>query len=122
LAGGHFFVELDGGEKAFGLGRGEFYLGGEAGILEEGSDAGDVFGGEAGLSFRNLGGGDLADADGFTVEIFSIFGNGLESVAKGVAEIENGAQTGFFFVLANDFGLDLAAPRDDVRARGGGRV
>ena len=115
----HLDVELDGGEEALGLAGGEFYLRGEAGIFEEGDDAGSVVSGEAGLGLGDFGGGDLADADGFAVEVFSVLGNGLESVAEGVAEVQYGAQAGFFFVLADDFGFDLAAARDDG-GKGGG--
>ena len=101
------------------MGGGEFYACWQASVFEEGGNAGGLFCREAGFALGNFGGGDLANADGFAVEVFAVLGNGLESVAEGVAEVENGAQAGFFFVLANDFGLDLAAARDDSREGGG---
>ena len=94
-------------------------MGGEAGVFEKSSDAVGVFFGETVLGLGNFGGGDLADADGFAVKIFSVFGNGLEAVADGVAEVQYGAQTGFFFILTNDFSFDLAAARDDGCKSGG---
>jgi len=94
-------------------------LGGEAGVFKKSGDAGGVFFGEAGLGLGNFGGGNLADADSFAVEIFSVFRNGLEAVAEGVAEVQYGAQAGFFFILANDFSFDLAAARDDGRKGAG---
>ena len=90
-------------------------MGREAGVFKKSGDASGVFCREAGLGLGNFGGSNLADADGFTVEVFSVFGNGLETVAEGVAKVQYSAQAGFFFILPNDFSFDLAAASNDGR-------
>ena len=56
---------------------------------------------------------DLADGNRLAVQKFSVAGTVFNRVADGVAEIQNGAQAAFGFVLADDFRLDFAAARDD---------
>ena len=55
-----------------------------------------------------------APGDGFAVEELLVVGGGLDGVADGVAEVEDHAQAGFFFVLADDVGFDADAGGDDV--------
>ena len=65
------------------------------------------------------GGGDLADGDGLAVQIFAVVRNRLEPVADGVAEVQDGAQPPFRFVLSDHLGLDFTAAgyhrREDCR-------
>ena len=74
-------------------------------------DARHVAGRQTGHGGGQFGRGDLADGDGLAVQVFSVARNILDGVADGVAEIQNGAQAGFRFILAHDVGLDFAAAR-----------
>ncbi len=60
-------------------------------------------------------GGDGAPADGFAVEELLVVGGGLDGVADGVAEVEDHAEAGLFFVFADDVGLDPDGGGDDLR-------
>ena len=42
----------------------------------------------------------------FAVEELLVVGGGFDGVADGVAEVEDHAQAGFFFVFADDVGFD----------------
>ncbi len=76
--------------------------------------------GDAAAGERDVEGGDGAPGDGFAVEELAVVGGGLDGVADGVAEVEDHAQAGFFFVLGDDFGFDADAGGDDVLE--GGRI
>ena len=64
---------------------------------------------------RELRRGDLADGDGFPVQVFAVVGDGFERVADGVAEIQDGPQAALGLVLPHDLRLDLAATGHDSR-------
>jgi hypothetical protein len=51
-------------------------------------------------------GGDGTPGDGFAVEELLVVGSGFDGVAEGVAEVEDHAQAGLFFVLFDDAGFD----------------
>jgi hypothetical protein len=82
--------------------------------LEELGDPLRVGFGQSEEAGRELSGEDLADGDGFAVEVVAVAGGGFEGVAYGVAEVEDGAEAGFGFVLADDGGFDGAAAGDDT--------
>ena len=63
---------------------------------------------------RDVEGGDAAPGDGFAVEELLVVGGGFDGVADGVAEVEDHAQAGFFFVFADDVGFDADAGGDYV--------
>ena len=42
------------------------------------------------------------------MQVFSVAGYGFETVTDGMAEVQNGAQTGFRFVLSNNFGFFIS--------------
>ena len=50
-------------------------------------------------------------------ELF-VVGGGFDGVADGVAEVEDHAQAGFFFVFADDVGFDANRGGDDASERG----
>ena len=58
--------------------------------------------------------GDHAPADGFAVQELLVVGGGFDGVADGVAEVQDHAQAGLFFVVADDVGFDADAGGDDV--------
>ena len=59
-----------------------------------------------------------AAAHGLAVQPLAVAQTGLDGMAKGVAKIENGAQTALALVLRHHMGLDLAAAPHRVRQRG----
>ena len=65
--------------------------------------------------FRESGRRDLADRNGFAVQIFAVTGDRFQGVADRVPVVEDSPQALFLFVLGNDFGLDPAALGDDLR-------
>ena len=64
-------------------------------------------------------GGDAAPGDGFAVEELLVVGGGFDGVADGVAEVEDHAEAGFFFVFADDVGFDADRGGDDMGESGG---
>src|SRR4051812_16472275 len=114
FAVGDFFVEAHGGEELSALTGGQFDLRRQAGAQEEIADASDVAGGEAKGGGGNGSDSDLADGDGFAVEIFTVAGDVFDGVADGVAKIQNGAQASFGFILPHDVSFDFAAAGDNA--------
>jgi hypothetical protein len=108
-----FFVEAHGGAEFGFLGGGETDGGGQAGALEKSGDSLNIGFREAGEFVGELCGHDLADGDGFAVEVASVGMDGLDAVSDGVAEVEDFAEASFGFVLADDIGLDGAGAGDD---------
>ena len=51
-------------------------------------------------------GGDAAPGYGFAVEKLLVVGGGFDGMADGVAEVEDHAEAGLFFVLCHDVGFD----------------
>ena len=69
-------------------------------------DAVCVFLGDGFAGNGYVEGGDAAPGYGFAVEELFVVGGGFDGVADGVAEVEDHAQAGFFFVFADDVGFD----------------
>lgn len=113
FAGADLFIELHGLEEPAALRGAEADGDGKAGTREEAPDAIDRGGGETAEFGGEHGSGDLADGDGFSVEVVAVRGDGFDGVAEGVAEVQNRAQAGFRFVLGDDLGLDFATAGDD---------
>jgi hypothetical protein len=63
--------------------------------------------------------GHHADGDGFAVQEAPVGSDGLQGVAEAVAKIEQGANTGFFFVLRHDLRLVFDRTANQVVQRGG---
>src|ERR1700723_504500 len=57
-------------------------------------------------SYGYAEGCDAAPGDGFAVEELLVVRGGLDSVTDGMAEVQDHAQAGLFFVLADDVGFD----------------
>jgi len=53
------------------------------------------------------------------MEELLVVGGGFDGVADGVAEVEDHAEAGFFFVFADDIGFDADAGGDDAGESGG---
>ena len=87
-------------ENLLALGGRQMHLRRQAGALEQIPDALHVAGGQAECLCGELRRGDLADGNGFAVQILAVVRNGFERMADGVAEIQNGAQAALGFVLA----------------------
>ncbi len=68
-------------------------------------------------ALRQLGRHDHAAADRLAVQPVAVAHAGLDGVAEGVAEVEDGAQAAFALVLTHDVGLDLAGTGDRVGQR-----
>ena len=64
-------------------------------------------------------GGDAAPGYGFAVEELFVVGGGFDGVADGVAEVEDHAQAGLFFVFADDVGFDADGGGYDAGEGGG---
>ena len=111
--------------EAHGLEEGLPLLGAEldgdrkTGGNEEVADPGDFTGRETESPDTEMGGGDLTDGNGFAMQIVAVAGDGFETVTDAVTEVEDGAKTGFGFVLADHLGLDGAATGNDGRQDGG---
>ena len=95
FAASDFFVEQHGFVQASEERVGNFDFSWQAGAFEKGGDAVDVGRCESGVHGGKARGSDLADGDGFAVQVFAIAGDGFDRVGDGVAEVEDGAQTGF---------------------------
>lgn len=80
---------------------------GEFEFLEELKDALGVVGGEAGEFLGEKEGCSHAEGDGFAVEDGAVGDGGLDGVADGMAEIQEGAGAGgFVLILFHDASLD----------------
>src|SRR5690348_9869601 len=74
---------------------------------DERNDAGDLVGGGEADFVAEERGGHHAPSDGFAVLVDAIIGEGFESVAESVAEIEDFAEAGLALVAADDASFDL---------------
>ena len=70
-------------------------------------------------TLRQMGRHHHAATDGFAMQPLAITQTGLDGMAKGVAEIQNGAQAVVALVLRHHPGLDLATAFDGVGQRTG---
>ena len=113
FAAADFFVELHRGEKFFALGGIQFDLHRQTGADEQFFNPLHVARRQAENFMRQFCRRDLADGNRLAMQKFSVAGTVFNRMADGVAEIQNRAQAAFRFVLADDFGLDFAAARDD---------
>src|SRR6266567_4425535 len=107
-----FLVEAQGRQEPGAPRTPQLDARGQARGREELPDPFHVTGREAGEFGGKVGGDDLADGNRFAVKIFSVAGNGLDGMANGVAEVQNFAQPGLGFVLADDLRLDGTAAFD----------
>src|SRR6266568_4490810 len=107
-----FLVEAQGRQEPGAPRTPQLDARGQARGREELPDPFHVTGREAGEFGGKVGGDDLADGNRFAVEIFSVAGDGLDGMANGVAEVQNFAQPGLGFVLADDLCLDGTAAFD----------
>ena len=108
---GHFFKDGFGGDAC---GKNE----GELEAAEEGEDTLAVCRGERGVFLGEEEGGPDAEGNRFAVKKFAIGKGGLDGVADGVAEVEEGAGAGGFpFVLFDNAGLDGEVAEKEVGGR-----
>ena len=92
--------------EGYQFGGGGFEFGEWAVAEDEGGDAGGFFFGDGAAAAGYVEGGDAAPGDGFAVEELFVVGGGFDGVAEGVAEVEDHAQAGLFFVLLDYVGFD----------------
>src|SRR5437667_70810 len=59
----------------------------------------------------------LADGNGLAVQVSAIAANRFDGMADGMAEIENGAQSAFLFILCHHFGFDFTTTRHHCSQR-----
>ncbi len=62
---------------------------------------------------------NAAPGDSFAVQELFVAGGRLDGVAEGMAEVEDHAEVGLFFIFVDDVGLDLDAVGDDAGEDGG---
>src|SRR5579859_985844 len=119
FTGADFLIQLHGGEEFFAAGGIQFNFYREAGGDKQFLNAVHFTGGKTEDFLGKPGGGDLADGDGLAVEVFAVAGAVFNGVTEGVAEIKDGAEAAFSFVLAHDVGFDIAAAGDNAGEGGG---
>ena len=93
-----FFVEAHGGGKFLQVAGVQFHADRQTRPTKQIRDARHIALRQTRERARNFRRRYLPDGDGFAVEIFPVARNGFESVADGVAEVQNGAQAGFGLV------------------------
>jgi hypothetical protein len=89
-------------------------LGERADLADEGHDAGDVVGRSVNGFVSKESGAHHAPGNGFAMLEFLVAGDGFKGVGEGVAVVENFAEAGFAFVLADDTGFNFDGAADDV--------